>query len=62
VNFEEIGRLLDREAAKLAEYLDREVKPKTRQDLAALLRKASRRLEELAAGIEKEQRSQNGKG
>jgi hypothetical protein len=62
VNFEEMGRILDREVTKLAEYLDREVKPKTRQDLAELLRKASRRLEDLAAGIEKEQRSHNGAG
>lgn len=51
MNFEEIGRILDRE-----------VKPKTRQDLAALLRKPSRRLEKVAAKIEKEQRSRNGEG
>ena len=62
MNFEEMGRILDREATKLAEYLDREVKPKTRQDLADLLRRASRRLEGFAADIEKEQRSQNGAG
>ena len=62
MNFEEMGRILDREATKLAEYLDREVKPKTRHDLADLLRRASCQLEDLAAGIEKEQRSQNGAG
>ncbi len=55
-NFEEIGRVLDREVAKLAKYLDREVKPKTRQDLADLLRKASGRLEKLAAKVEKRRR------
>ena len=59
MNFQEMGRILDREATKLAEYLDREVKPKTRQDLADLLRRASRRLEAFAADIEKEQRSKN---
>jgi hypothetical protein len=62
VNFKEMGRILDHEATKLAEYLDREVKPKTRQDLADLLRRASRRLEDFAADIEKEQRSRNDAG
>lgn len=53
MNFEEAGRAVDREVAKLLEYLDREVKPATRQEMAKLLHQASRRLEKLAADLEK---------
>jgi hypothetical protein len=53
VKFEDAGRAIDREMAKLVEYLDRRVKPATRQEMADLLRKASRRLAKLAADLEK---------
>ncbi len=53
MKFEDAGRALDRELAKLRKYLDREVKPATRQDMARLLRKASDRLAKLAKNLEK---------
>jgi hypothetical protein len=56
VKFEDAGRAIDREMAKLVEYLDRRVKPATRQEMADLLRKASKRLARLAADLEKAER------
>lgn len=56
MKFEEAGRALDRELAKLVEYLDREVKPATRRDMAKLLRQGSRHLARLAAKLEKAKR------
>jgi len=53
VNFEEAGRAVDREVARLMDYLDREVKPATRQEMAKLLHRASERLKKLAADLEK---------
>ena len=53
MKFEEAGRAIDREIAKLVEFLDRKAKPATRQDLAKLLRKTSERLEKLAETLEK---------
>jgi hypothetical protein len=53
VNFEEAGRAVDREVAKLLDYLDREVKPATRQEMAKLLHRASERLKKLADDLEK---------
>ncbi len=55
MKFEDAGRALDRELAKLRKYLDREVKPATRQDMARLLHKASDRLAKLAKDLEKEE-------
>ena len=53
MNFEEAGRAVDREVAKLLEYLDREVKPATRQEMAELLHRASERLKKLATDLER---------
>lgn len=53
MKFENAGRAIDREVAKLVEYLNRKVKPTTRQEMAELLRKASRRLAKLAESVEK---------
>jgi hypothetical protein len=53
MKFEDAGRAIDREVAKLIELLDRKVKPATRRDMALLLRKASRRLTKLADSLEK---------
>jgi hypothetical protein len=53
VKFEDAGRAIDREVVKLIDYLDRKVKPATRQEMADLLRKASKRLTKLAADLEK---------
>jgi len=60
MNFEEAGRAVDREVAKLADFVDKKVKPSTRNDLAALLRRASRHLDELAKNLEKEEPKPSG--
>jgi hypothetical protein len=56
MKFEDAGRAVDREVAKLADYLDKKLKPATRQEMATLLRRASRHLAELASSLEKEER------
>ena len=53
MKFEQAGRVIDREVGKLVRYLDREVKPATRQEMADLLRTASRELGRLAKKLEK---------
>ncbi len=53
MKFEDAGRAVDREVAKLVEFLDRRVKPTTREEMAKLLRKASERLTKLAESLEK---------
>ena len=60
MNFEEAGRAVDREVAKLADFVDKKVRPSTRNDLAALLRRASRHLDELAKNLEKEEPKPSG--
>ena len=55
MKFEEAGRAVDREVAKLADFLDKNLKPATRQDMAALLRRASQYLDKLAKNVEKEE-------
>jgi hypothetical protein len=56
MTFEEAGKRLDREVAKLKLHLDREVKPSTRRDMARMLRSVSRRLSKLARDLEKPER------
>ena len=56
MTFEEAGKKLDREIAKLKVYLDKEVKPSTREELAQMLRGASRRLSKLANELQKPDR------
>lgn len=53
MKFEDAGRAIDREVAKLVEFLDRKVKPATREEMAKLLRKTSERLTKLAESLEK---------
>lgn len=53
MNFEEAGRVLDREITKLTKYLDGKVKPSARQDMARALRRASGELEKLAKNLDK---------
>lgn len=53
MKFEDAGRAIDREVAKLIEFLERRVKPATRQEMAELLRKASQRILKLAESLEK---------
>ena len=56
MKFEDAGRAIDREIAKLVEYLDGNVKPATRQEMIELLRQASARLAKLAEKLEKTER------
>ncbi len=53
MKFEDAGRAIDHEVAKLMEFLDRKVKPSTREEMAKLLRKTSERLAKLAESLEK---------
>lgn len=55
MKFEDAGRAMDREIEKLMVFLRREVKPKTRRETAAMLRRASDRLAKLAEKLEKAQ-------
>ena len=53
MTFEEAGKAIDVEVAKLVEFLDKKVKPSTKQEMAGLLKKASERLAKLAESLEK---------
>jgi hypothetical protein len=53
MNFEDAGKVLDREISKLAKYLDGKVKPSARDDMARALRRASRELQKLAENLDK---------
>jgi hypothetical protein len=48
MNFEEAGRAVDQEIENLKEWLDKNVEPGTKRQMAANLRKVARRLEKLA--------------
>ena len=56
MKFEDAGRAMDKEVAKLLEYVNKNVKPKTREEAASLLRRASRELAKLARNLEKAER------
>jgi hypothetical protein len=56
VKFEDAGRAIDGEVAKLVQYVQKNVKPRTRQEAATLLRRASRELAKLARNLEKVER------
>jgi hypothetical protein len=53
MKFEDAGRALDLEIERLKKFRDREVKPRSRRDIAELLRKASKRLVKIAETLEK---------
>ncbi len=50
--FEEIGRRIDDEVARLRKYLDEEVAPETERRTASFLRDVSGKLSEFAEKIE----------
>ncbi len=54
MKFEEAGRAVDREVAKLAEFLEKKMRPATRREMAKLLRRASRHLAKLARSLEED--------
>jgi len=60
MKFEEAGRAVDREVAKLADFLEKKMKPATRQEMAELLRRASRHLAKLARSLEKDEPGSSG--
>ncbi len=51
-NFEDFGKRIDQELERLRIFVNRELKPTTREKASAALRKASQRLAELADEIE----------
>jgi hypothetical protein len=53
VKFEDAGRAIDKEVTKLADYLNKKVKPATKEEAAKLLRRASRNLSKMARSLEK---------
>ncbi len=53
MKFEDAGKAVDRELEKLRKFLDEEIRPETRQDMAKFLRGASDRLTKLAERLEK---------
>lgn len=52
MRFEDAGRALDRELEKLRKFLNDEVRPETRQEMAEFLRRASERLAKLADRVD----------
>jgi cell division protein ZapA (FtsZ GTPase activity inhibitor) len=56
MKFEDAGRALDRELAKLRKFLDEEIHPETRQEMAEFLRRTSGHLTKLAERLEKAKR------
>jgi hypothetical protein len=50
--FEEFGRRIDEELARLRNYAEQEVAPETERRSAAFLREAAKKLEEAAAKVE----------
>jgi len=51
-NFEEVGKVIDREVEKLRQFIEAEVKPTTERQLVTALRAASKTLGELAQKLE----------
>ena len=53
MSFEDVGRNVDKEIENLKKWLNREVKPTTRREMAEGLRKIAVRLAELADTLQK---------
>lgn len=53
MNFEDAGKLMDSELKKFVDFVEQKVRPKTRREMAQLLRKASRNLTKAAQSLEK---------
>ena len=53
MKFEDAGKALDAEIAKLRGFFDQRVHPRTRQEMIKFLRQASDRLAKLADKLEK---------
>jgi hypothetical protein len=53
MTFEEAGKVIDDEITRLVEFVDKKVKPSTRQEMSQLLKKAAEKLSKLAESVEK---------
>lgn len=53
MNLEDAGRAVDREVQKLIDFVETKVRPRTRQEMAELLRKASEQLSKMAESLHK---------
>jgi hypothetical protein len=53
MNFEEAGKLIDQELQKFVAFVEQKVRPKTRREMAELLRTASKNLTKVAQSLEK---------
>ena len=53
MNFEEAGKLIDEELQKFVAFVEQKVRPKTRREMAELLRTASKNLTKVAQSLEK---------
>jgi hypothetical protein len=54
MRFEDAGRAIDGEFEKLRKYFNDEVRPETKKEAAAFLRKSAERLTKMAERLEKE--------
>ncbi len=54
MKFENAGRALDREIAKLSAFVDKQVKPVTKKKMAKVMREAASRLRKLAAELDRQ--------
>ena len=54
MNFEDAGKLIDSELKKFVDFVEQKVRPKTRKEMAQLLRKASKNLTKAAQSLEKQ--------
>jgi hypothetical protein len=61
MKFEDAGRAVDREVAKLADFLDKQLRPSTRAEMASLLRRAGEHLTKMANSLEKEEAGPGGR-
>ncbi len=60
MKFENAGRALDREIAKLSAFVDKEVKPVTKKKMAKVMRESAARLRRLAAALDRQAAGKSG--
>ncbi|PYV18580.1 MAG: hypothetical protein DMG21_04390 [Acidobacteria bacterium] len=60
MKFEDAGRALDREIAKLSAFVDKQVKPVTKKKMAKVMRDAAARLRKLAAELDRQTAGKSG--
>ena len=60
MKFEDAGRALDREIARLSAYVDKQVTPAAKKNLAKVMRNAAGRLRRLAAELDRQTAGKSG--